>query len=212
MDEKKRDFDSVAAAWDENPHRVKLAKEVAAAIKEHTDITLTMNAADFGCGTGLLSFQLQPLVRSLTGVDSSQGMLDVFKEKIEQLRLTNVHTLLVDMDKGDELTGRYELIVSNMTLHHIKDVPQLLKQFFAVLTPGGTVCLTDLDLEGGLFHEDNTGVFHFGFDRQELSEALAENGFVDIRETTATEIVKLGKNGEKRRFTVFLITGRKKEE
>ncbi len=209
---KKRDFDTAAAAWDENPHRVRLAEEVATAIKEQLDLTPALHVADFGCGTGLLSFQLQPLVHSLTGIDSSQGMLKIFQEKVEQLGLTNVHTLLVDLDKGDKLTGSYNLVVSNMTLHHIRDLSQLLKQIYMVLTPGGTACLTDLDLEGGLFHEDNTGVFHFGFDRLELRESLAEAGFIDIRDTTATEIIKPGKNGEERRFTVFLITGRKKEE
>lgn len=210
MDKEKRDFDSAAASWDENPNRVKLAQDVATAIQERITITTSMNVADFGCGTGLLSLQLQPLVRSLTGIDSSHGMLDIFKEKIGVLKLANAHTLLVDIDKGDALTGRYDLVVSNMTLHHIKDVPSLLQQLYAVVAPGGTLCITDLDQEGGLFHEDNTGVFHFGFDRKELSEAFLTLGFTDVRASTATEIVKPAKSGENRKFTVFLITGRKK--
>ena len=81
-----------------------------------------------------------------------------------------------------------------MTLHHIKDVSKLLNQIYAALVPGGTICLTDLDLDGGLFHEDNTGVFHFGFDRQELRKAFSETGFIDVRDTTATEIMKPDKN------------------
>ncbi|EKD39965.1 MAG: pedicted SAM-dependent methyltransferase, partial [uncultured bacterium] len=192
MNNEKRDFDSAAASWDENPNRVRLARDVAAAIKEQVAITSAMNVADFGCGTGLLSLQLQPLVHSLTGIDSSQGMLDVLQEKISRLQLANVHTQLVDLDRGDVLPGSYDLIVSNMTLHHIENVAPLLREFHRVLTPGGTLCITDLDLDGGLFHEDNTGVFHFGFDRQDLRKAFAEAGFADIRDTTATEIVKPG--------------------
>lgn len=209
MNTKKRDFDSAAALWDENPNRVKLATKVAAAIQEQVEITSAMNIADFGCGTGLLSFLLQPLVHSLTGIDSSQGMLDVFREKIERLQLANVCTQLVDPDKGDTLTGRYDLVVSNMTLHHIKDTAPLLRQLYSVLAPGGTLCLADLDLDGGLFHDDNTGVFHYGFDRQELREALLAAGFAQARVSTATEIDKPGKGGEKQTFTVFLMTGRK---
>ncbi len=209
MNNEKRDFDSAAASWDENPNRVRLARDVAAAIKEQVAITSAMNVADFGCGTGLLSLQLQPLVHSLTGIDSSQGMLDVLQEKISRLQLANVHTQLVDLDRGDVLPGSYDLIVSNMTLHHIENVAPLLREFHRVLTPGGTLCITDLDLDGGLFHEDNTGVFHFGFDRQDLRKAFAEAGFADIRDTTATEIVKPGKSGENLKFPVFLMTGRR---
>lgn len=209
MDTKKRDFDSAAALWDENPNRVKLAKNVAAAIQEQVEITSAMDVADFGCGTGLLSFLLQPLVHSLTGIDSSQGMLDVFRKKIDRLQLANVRTQLVDLDKGDILTGRYDLVVSNMTLHHIKDTAPLLRQLYGVLAPGGTLCLADLDLEGGQFHDDNTGVFHDGFDRQKLLEDLLEAGFAEVRVSTATEIEKPGKDGKKQTFTIFLVTGRK---
>jgi len=209
METEKRDFDSAAAAWDENPNRVKLAKEVASAIRQQIAITTEMDMADFGCGTGLLSFLLQPMVRSLTGIDSSPGMLEVFRNKIDRLQLTNVRTQLVDLDKGDTLTGRFDLVVSNMTLHHIRKVSPLLDQLYAVLAPGGTLCITDLDLEGGLFHDDNTGVFHFGFDRQELRNAFTASGFVDIRDTTATDIVKPLKSGDSRAFTVFLMTGSK---
>lgn len=210
MDNEKRDFDSVAASWDENPNRVKLAKDVAAAIKDQVKITSAMNIADFGCGTGLLSLELQPMVHSLTGIDGSQGMLDVLQDKVDRLQLANVHTQLVDLDKDETLTGRYDLIVSNMTLHHIKNVAPLLTQLHNVLTPGGTLCITDLDLDGGLFHEDNTGIFHFGFDRQDLRKAFSKAGFTDILDTTATEIVKPDKNGEIRKFPVFLMTGRRK--
>lgn len=210
MANEKRDFDSAAATWDENPNRVKLAREVAAAIKKQIAITPAMNIADFGCGTGLLCLQLQPMVHSVTGIDGSQGMLDVLQKKIDQLQLANVRTQLVDLDKGETLTGNYDLVVSNMTLHHIQNVAPFLAQLHSVLAPGGTLCLTDLDLDGGVFHDDNTGVFHFGFDRQELRNALLQAGFSEIRDSTATEIAKPDKSGTMRTFTVFLMTGRRK--
>ncbi len=78
MEVEKRDFDKEAAGWDEHPGKVKLANDIAGAIGNHIVLTPNMDVLDFGCGTGLLTFQLQPLIRSITGVDSSQGMLDVF--------------------------------------------------------------------------------------------------------------------------------------
>jgi ubiquinone/menaquinone biosynthesis C-methylase UbiE len=209
MTSDKRDFDKEAALWDEKPQRVKLATEVAEAMVRRVALTPTMEVLDFGCGTGLLTLQLQPLVRSITGVDSSAGMLAVLEDKINHLKLGNVRTLLCDLDQGERLTGRYDLVVSSMTLHHIQDIDGLLRQWYAVLAPGGTLAVADLDSEGGRFHGDNTGVFHFGFDRAALSLSAAQTGFNELSVETATEIVKPDASGRPSRFTVFLLTARK---
>ncbi len=63
----KRDFDKAAPTWDQEPQRVKLASDVARAIAETAHPDRGMDVLDFGCGTGLLTLQLQPLVRSITG-------------------------------------------------------------------------------------------------------------------------------------------------
>lgn len=210
MSTEKRDFDKEAASWDENPARVKLADDVIHAISEQIVLTPEMNIMDFGCGTGLLALRLQPLVRSVTGVDSSKGMLDILNAKIAKIKLKNVKTMLVDLDKGDLLTGNYDLVASNMTLHHIKAIQPILAQFYKVIAPGGHLCISDLDLDGGQFHEDSTGVFHFGFDRAALQEDFVEAGFDDVHSINAAEMVKPGTNGEMRRFSVFLMIGRKR--
>ena len=206
----KRDFDREAASWDEHPSRVKLANDVAHAIIKQIALTADMDVLDFGCGTGLLTLQLQPLVHSITGADSSEGMLAVFRKKISDWNLTNTKALLLDLDKGDILKGNYSVIVSNMTLHHIKDIRPLLDQFSKTTAPGGYLCITDLDPDNGRFHDDNTGVFHFGFDRAKLLSIFIDAGFIEVKDTTAAEIVKPGPDGEMRRFTVFLMCGQKR--
>ncbi len=204
----KRDFDKEAAKWDENPARAKLADDVVRAISGQISLMPDMDIMDFGCGTGLLALRLQPLVRSVTGVDSSKGMLEIFNEKIAKQKLTNVSTKLIDLDKGDILTGNYNLVVSNMTLHHIKEVRPLLAQLCMVIAPGGHLCISDLDLDGGQFHEDSTGVFHSGFDRRALQEDFMEAGFNNVRSMNAAEIAKPSITGEMRRFSVFLMIGK----
>jgi len=209
MNMDKRDFDKEAPTWDENPARVKLAQGIAAAIEKRGVLTPETDAMDFGCGTGLLTLLVRPQIRSIVGVDSSQGMLDALHAKIARLKLTGVRAQLVDLDKGDALGGRYDLIVSSMTLHHIRDVASLFERFRRILTPGGHLALADLDSEGGLFHSDNTGVFHLGFDRATLRQTLKEAGFEDIEDVTASEVVKPTIDGQVRRFTIFLMTGRR---
>ncbi|MCL2457826.1 MAG: class I SAM-dependent methyltransferase [Desulfobulbus sp.] len=209
MNTQRRDFNALAAAWDEKPRRALLAQEVAETLVRHLGITNAMNVLDFGCGTGLLTLQLQPLVRTVVGADSSRGMLDVLNAKIAAAGWDNVCSMNLDLEQGDTLKGRYHRIVSSMTLHHVRELEPLFAQFHRALLPGGMVGLADLDLEGGLFHEDDTGVFHFGFDRAALGRLLEATGFTVVRDLTATEIVKQASDGALRRFSVFLIVARK---
>ncbi len=202
MNIEKRDFDTEAASWDEHPGRVKLAKDVAYAISKQIVLTPKMDVMDFGCGTGLLTIQLQPLVHSITGVDSSNGMLDIFKTKIASLKLNNVSAVFIDSGGNDTLAGHYDLVVSNMTLHHIKEIEPLFEQFHGITSPAGHLCIADLDLDDGQFHGDNTGVFHFGFARTTLRKIFTETGFDNVQDMTAAEVVKPANNGEMRRFTV----------
>ncbi len=205
----KRDFDAAAASWDEKPARVQLAGEVAEAIIGQVELTPAMKVMDFGCGTGLLSLRLHPLVGSIIGVDSSAAMLEVFKAKIAEGCLTNIQTQLIDPDKDEVLTGSYDLVVSSMTLHHIREPKVLLRQLYGVLAPGGTLAIADLDPDGGRFHEDNTGVFHCGFERPALRAMFAEAGFVHVRDSTAAETVRPAPDGSTRVFSLFLMSGRK---
>lgn len=205
-----RNFDQAAASWDEKPQRVQLAREVAAAILREVPITATMNALDFGCGTGLLTLELQPYVRTIIGADSSQGMLNVLNTKIAAAGLDNVCSMHIPAERKGNLQGRYHLIVSCMTLHHIQEIEPLLGQFHAAMLPGGVLCLADLDSEHGRFHDDNTGVFHHGFDRAALQSTLTTAGFHETRSLTASEIVKPGADGMTRRFSVFLVLARKR--
>ena len=204
-----RNFDQEAEQWDERPQRVQLAKDVADAILRQLPQTTTLDVLDFGCGTGLLTLQLQPLVHSITGLDSSPGMLAVLGRKLANLKLANARTVLCDVAQGHHLPGRYDLVVSSMTLHHVPHIAPLLARFFEVLVPGGRLCIADLDLEQGRFHTDNTGVFHFGFDREALSASLMQAGFHRVSVQTTTHIVKPDFQQQPTRFSVFLISGEK---
>ncbi len=203
----KRDFDGAATSWDEHPGRVKVAADIAQAILREIPLTSDMEVMDFGCGTGLVSIALQPFVRSVMGVDSSAGMLGAFEAKITRLGLGNVRTQFCDLARGDTLSGRYDLVVSAMTLHHVKDIEPLFDEFARITAPGGRLCIADLDPDDGEFHDDNTGVFHFGFARAALREVFEQAGFEHVEATDAAEVVKPGRNGEARRFSVFLMTG-----
>jgi 2-polyprenyl-3-methyl-5-hydroxy-6-metoxy-1,4-benzoquinol methylase len=185
-----RNFDAAALQWDEEPRRVKLAFEIAAAIQDAIPLSPEWDALDFGCGTGLVTLQLAPNLRSITGIDSSSGMLDRLNAKIQTSGFPNVQTELCELTKGDLPSGMYHLITSAMTLHHIEEIAPLLQSFKSLLHPGGWIALADLETEDGSFHEDHTGVFHHGFSAQELTDLLKNTGFSSISVTAATNVVK----------------------
>ena len=198
-------FDKAAATWDEEPRRIEMARRIAAALQEQVPLQPDMDVLDFGCGTGLLSLQMAGRVASLCGVDTSAGMLDVFKQKAASLDLSNVNALQLDLDQGSEIPGAYDLVVSSMVFHHIENIEAVLARLFAVLKPGGAICIADLDAEDGSFHGDMTGVFHHGFDRAAFLLSMERSGFVNCCSGLATEVIR----GEQR-FGIFWAAGRKR--
>ena len=208
-EDERKDFDKEAAAWDANPGRVKLANDVADAIITETRPTGEMDVLDFGCGTGLVTLRLQPFVKSVTGADSSKGMLGVLESKVRAQGLSNVQMQFVDFEKGCSVEGRFHLIISSMTMHHVKDTSALFQQWYELLHPGGLLAAADLDAEDGSFHLNNTGVFHLGFGREHLKSLLSTTGFHNVRAVTAATMMRDIAGGGKRAFPVFLIVGRK---
>ena len=205
----RKDFNKEAAQWDANTFRVKLAQEVSAAMIREVHPSKDMTVLDFGCGTGLVTLALQPLVKAIVGADSSTGMLATLDAKVAAQQLANVRTQHVDFEHGQHVAGGYDLIVSSMVAHHVPDTLGLFREWHSLLLPGGRVCFADLDSEDGAFHGDNTGVFHLGFERQHLRKLLAEAGFRDIRDSTATVVQKEVGGQGLREFPIFLITAAK---
>ena len=114
--------------------------------------TSDLDVLDFGCGTGLLTLALQRHLRSVTGADSSAGMLGVLEQKVQALRLTSVTPYLLDDAHPLASAGILDLVASSMTLHHVRDLPALFSEFRFLLRSGGRVALADLDREDGSFH------------------------------------------------------------
>jgi 2-polyprenyl-3-methyl-5-hydroxy-6-metoxy-1,4-benzoquinol methylase len=205
-----RDFDAASAGWDEEPRRVQLAQDIAAAICRELPLAPEMDALDYGCGTGLLTLALQPYVGSITGADSSQGMLEVLRRKLSERGVSNVSTNFIDLEQRETLQGRYDLIASSMTLHHMQDVEAAVGTFVEALNPGGWLALADLETEDGAFHDDLTGVHHHGFSRELFHSLFSKHGLSEIRIVTAATIEKPDREGRTRAYTVLLALARKK--
>ncbi len=202
------DFDRRAADWDSDPLKIERARAVAQAIRESLPLAPTMTALEVGCGTGLLSFALQPALGRITLADSSPGMLDVLRGKIAAAGLDSMTPLLLDFSSRVHLENSYDLLYTLMTLHHIPDTRRALADFYTLLNRPGLLCISDLDQEDGSFHGAGVEVHH-GFDRPGLTRSLEQAGFVDVRFSTVYEVVK-DVDGLKKSFPLFLAIAEKR--
>lgn len=200
-------FDEMAAVWDEDPNRLKRAKDTLAAIKQSVQIQSGFNCLDFGCATGTLSFLLQSEVKAITMVDSSEEMLKVLSGKIASAKVNNLFPSNIDIvnAKTEELAETYDLIYSLMALHHVEEYDKLIANFHKLLNPGGFLCLADLVTEDGSFHgKDFTSGLVLGFDKEELSEVCQKAGLEFVSYDIYTEVAKNGMV-----FPVFILIAKK---
>ena len=196
------DFDTRAKQWDSDPIKWERAAAVAAAIRNRVQLSPDLNAMEYGCGTGLLSFALHQELGAITLADSSMGMLAVLQKKIAASGVDHLRPLHLDLTTDPLPTERYDLIYTLMTLHHVSDVERILRDFHALLRPNGTLCIADLDHEDGSFH----GVGfdgHPGFEREALQDRLIRAGFDTVHFETCY-LMRKPRSGGMQEYPVFL--------
>lgn len=196
-------FTEKAKEWDKNEMVLQLSKATSSAILENIEFNDQMQVMDFGAGTGLITTQVAPHVSSITAIDISQSMLD---KLVEKTRLKDKIKIVCQNIIEQPLNKNFDLIMSAMALHHVKDTSFLIQRFAEHLKPDAKVALADLDAEDGSFHPaDIEGVFHNGFEREELKNILEKNGFKDVQFITAHTV-----NKETKTYPIFLVTATKK--
>ena len=192
-------FAHKSKSWDMNSKRVQNAKGIAELIVKNIKLDKSMELMDFGAGTGLLSYFIAPYVKKIAAVDNSPSMLLEFENKCDEF---SCETEVIEKDLSSETIDReFDGIISSMTIHHLEDTAALLSKLYGMLNDGGFVAIADLDSEDGSFHSDNTGVFHYGFDRDILENIAKEAGFKEVSFDLASTI-----NKPHCEFTVFLMT------
>ena len=190
-------FASKAKEYDALQRRLLTAKAIANKIKANINLTKDMHLIDFGSGTGLLLESLANNIGKFTAIDISPSMTNILREKSISCLLDIIELDLTKENLDLEVDG----IVSSMTIHHIKDIQDIFNKFYKLLKKGGFIALADLDREDGTFHSEDTGVEHFGFNRDEFVEFAKRAGFSNIKIEDATVISKPHKD-----FSIFLLS------
>jgi predicted TPR repeat methyltransferase len=112
-------FDKKAKSWDKSSRRYKVAQSFANFVKKNVSINNDMNILDYGCGTGLVAYEFDEMVKTITGMDSSTKMIEEFLAKSDK---DTIKAIKHDINKDNLEINSFDLIVSSMTLHHIEDI------------------------------------------------------------------------------------------
>lgn len=196
-------YNEAGQRWDADLDRVYRTQKVARALVAALQPTGTEHALEIGAGTGAATMIVAPKFKQVTALDPMPGMLGVLREKLARRPLTPVHSVQGRAPEQipDEM---YDVVYSVMLLHHIADVPALLRGIAPHVRPGGHIAIADLDLEDGSFHYATDGVFHHGFDRHELGAWLEAVGFVAPAFTTAFTVRRADEHDVVAEYPIFL--------
>ena len=111
-------FDLRAKNWD-TEDRVTRAKEISEEIIRGLNLPKEISVMEFGCGTGLVSFNYKDIFDKITLIDSSQGMIDEVNQKIKSEDIKNqiLYVHLTSSVLRQELMMGREILVRNLNNH-----------------------------------------------------------------------------------------------
>jgi len=202
MSEKIDYFKEKSKTYSKDSKRVRNVHKIAKGILETINYSKDMHLMDFGSGTGLLTIEIAPYVKKITGIDMSPSMNKTLLGNKELVKC-ELEVLEMDLSK-EQIDQKFDGIISSMTLHHVEDIELLFKKFHEILKRDGTIALSDLYTEDGTFHLEDTGVYHFGFEEEFIIACAKKANFQNIQ----CEQVSIAKkpHGE---YPIFLLTARK---
>ena len=195
-------FEHKADIYEKDDKRVSNVDNIANAVIENVTLDPKMHLMDFGSGTGLLLERIAPFVRKITAIDISKSMIEQLDKKRNSLSC-EIDIREIDL-VSEDITDTFDGIISSMTMHHVKDIEAMFVKFYSLLNDDGIIAISDLDKEDGSFHTEDTGVYHFGFDRDAIATAAKQAGFREVEVVDASIV-----HNSRGEFPVFLLTAKK---
>ena len=143
-----RRYDFMNSAMSLGQHKHWRNKALNAALKAlpHKD---EYKVLDVATGTGDVAFRLHSLLPSaiITGIDLSDGMLEIARKKLAELPLSQQK--LMAFGKGNSLSmpfhdGQFDLITVAYGVRNFSDLRKGLMEMRRVLAPEGVLCIIEL--------------------------------------------------------------------
>ncbi len=141
-------FNDIAPTYDKLNHILSLNVDKGWRRKAVRRIVATRpkHVLDVACGTGDFAIALsQAGVEKVTGVDISQGMLDVGIAKVKALGL-NIEMHVDDCEHLGIEDDTFDAVSVAFGVRNFEHLQQGLNEMLRVLRPGGLVCIVELSV------------------------------------------------------------------
>ena len=100
---------------------------------------------ELGSGNGdlLLDLRRMDFADEFTGIDLSEIAIQVAHEKAEQAGYTNLAFVQGDLNQVQPESNAYDVVVSQMCIHHVENLEGLFGQVVQALTPNGVFVINE---------------------------------------------------------------------
>jgi SAM-dependent methyltransferase len=99
---------------------------------------------DIGCGPGILTVTLAPLVEEIVGLDLTPDMITRARSRSNELGLTNVSFMQGSADNLPFASNYFDIVVTRLLLHHLLSPSRAIEEMTRVLRVGGLVVVADI--------------------------------------------------------------------
>ena len=137
-------------------------------------------AVDVGTGTGEILCWLAQVAGKVIGVDRSERMLEVSRQRVARNGLESIELVLGDAEDLPLDDCICDTAFSSMLLHHLGDPGQGVKEMARIVKPGGKVVISDLVKHDHDWAREIMADVWLGFTEEQIRQWLAAAGLTDI--------------------------------
>jgi predicted TPR repeat methyltransferase len=168
-------WDDVAADWDNEKSTGVYASKAFESLQNIIDVQ-GARVLDFGCGTGLLSERLSPLVKEIVALDSSEAMI----EQLDKKELVNVEPVVDFLTRGlvamhPAFRDQFDVVVASSVCSFLPNYSDVADIVYSLIDEGSYFVHWDW-----LSEKDEMG----GMTKRHVHQVLTSVGFEDVVVTT----------------------------
>lgn len=132
-------YDAVAGSYDQRARDGSYLRDVTVALQTLARQINARRVLDLGCGTGRSLVGLAGHARPF-GLDYSMGMLAQARRLCDAFRL-----LQASAPAPPFAAASFDLVISVMAFHHFPQQPQVIREAWRLLRPGGALVIANVD-------------------------------------------------------------------
>ncbi|NOH82766.1 methyltransferase domain-containing protein [Vibrio sp. 03-59-1] len=182
------EWDEYAVNWEKDQATGQFSQSVFNELEKLINLE-DVRVLDFGCGTGLLSQKLSPLVKDIVAIDGSEAMV----EELDKKELPNVEPVVDLLSRGlaaqhPAFRRQFDLVVASSVCGFLPNFQDSVSLIYTLLEDDGLFVHWDW-----LVEDENV---NYGLSVQKIENVLSAAGFDDVQVSVPFEI-DAGKGAQK---------------